>query len=199
MPCSHISMMAYHGEKNPHRNTTYTWPTQPKPPPSDWKNWQHIILTTWTNERRELYTLLGPWIRKTHLQSKWSFHHNSDTLYKYVIHNTYSKHIWRDLRTWQSNHFTSIQNNVCLLSDSIPVLVNTLHQHTPEIEQTIQIQPNPSNPRQHIIDFLQNTSFPANGYHIAQSICNKHAIADCVALYWHAQKTTMIGLRARVV
>ena len=154
--------------KNSHRNIAYTWPTQPKPPPSDWRHWQHIIRTAWINKQRELH--------KTHLQSKLFFHHNSDTLYKHVIHNTYFKYIRRLQRTQRSNPFTLNQNHGFLPPYSIPVLVKTLNLYSPEIEQQIQIQPNASNPQRHFINFLQNTGFPSNGYHIAQSIRNNNTI-----------------------
>jgi len=119
-------------------NSKYRWPNQPKPTPTDWKEWKRALLEIWnTNEQGILQHNLGQIICETHVQSNWSFSHSMRKLYRNFAANsniayTSEQHISRRDPTYTPDHHCN-----ALPDDCVSVLVNNSNPHKVTIESTL--------------------------------------------------------------
>ena len=79
---SFVTRDAYEGKRDPHRNSTWIWPNQEKPPRKDWKLWRDAIEIIWTQTgTRRLRQELGEWKETPHQHFNWRYSPSQDRIY----------------------------------------------------------------------------------------------------------------------
>ena len=112
-----ISLCYYHGKRDVHRVSSYSWPNQRYPTKSEWRIWRKCVDHVWASLPNQTFERpLGTWVHMSHQQ--WRWYHSGDYLF-YLEEN---KAFW----CWK---------NPCLLPDGhkvnytlrVMAHVNTFH------------------------------------------------------------------------
>jgi hypothetical protein len=164
-------------EKSSHIISMYQWPFQPKPPPSDWKIWNRALIEIWTqNEQGIFQTPLGPWISKSHLQSKWKYHKKEQIICDTSLspHRFFTYH---QTSTRSCNAYVPLSSIPSRLSTPYNAFISNTSTNAPILDGYIPDFPIIDNDTPILRKFFQHSIFSHQAEIIATSIINGNAVA----------------------